>query len=86
MKKKVARSIGLGLLVLILCPNVSRADAVITWSENARKAAEAACLYISGNGLFESRMHAMMHAAIHDAINAIDRRSRPYAFDAEARG
>ena len=26
----------------------------------------------------------MVHAAIHDAVNAIDRRSRPYAFDAEA--
>ena len=31
-------------------------------------------------------MYAMMHAAIHDAINAIDRRSRPYVFDAEANG
>ena len=86
MKNHVAGSIGLSLLVLMLCPSVSRADAVITWSENARKASEAACLYISGNGLFESRMYAMMHAAIHDAINAIDRRSRPYAFDAEANG
>ena len=27
-------------------------------------------------------MYAMMHVAIHDALNAIDRRSRPYAFDA----
>jgi hypothetical protein len=26
----------------------------------------------------------MMHIAIHDALNAIDRRSRPYAFDAQA--
>ena len=25
----------------------------------------------------------MMHMAIHDALNAIDRRSRPYAFDAQ---
>ena len=24
-------------------------------------------------------MYAMMHVAIHDALNAIDRRSRPYA-------
>ena len=31
----------------------------------------------------ESRLYAMMHVAIHDALNAIDRRSRPYAFDAQ---
>jgi hypothetical protein len=29
-------------------------------------------------------MYAMMHIAIHDALNAIDRRSRPYAFDMQA--
>ncbi|HWL91375.1 MAG TPA: vanadium-dependent haloperoxidase, partial [Actinomycetota bacterium] len=28
----------------------------------------------------ESRMYAMTHVAIHDALNAIDRRYRPYAF------
>ena len=28
--------------------------------------------------LHESRLYAMMHLAIHDALNAIDRRSRPY--------
>ena len=27
----------------------------------------------------EARMYAMMHVAIHDALNGIDRRSRPYA-------
>ena len=86
MNKQVAGRIGLALSLLVLLPGVSSADAVITWSENASKAAKAACLYISGNGLFESRMYAMMHAAIHDAINAIDRRSRPYVFDAEANG
>ena len=86
MKNHVAGRIGLGLLVVLLCPSVSSADAVITWSENASKAAKAGCLYISGNGLFESRMYAMMHAAVHDAINAIDRRSRPYVFDAQATG
>jgi hypothetical protein len=30
-------------------------------------------------------MYAMAHLAIHDALNAIDRRSRPYAFDATAK-
>ena len=54
------------------------------WNENAAKAATAACLHISGNGLVESRMYAMVHAAVNDALNSIDRRSRPYAFDGSA--
>ena len=62
------------------------ADAVLTWNENAAKAATAACIHISGNGLAESRMYAMVHVAVHDAVNAIDRRSRPYAFDANVNG
>jgi hypothetical protein len=86
MRKHVAGSIGLGFAFLTLCPSAARADAVITWSENAVKAAKAACVIASGNGLAESRMYAMMHAAVHDAVNAIDRRSRPYAFDWEITG
>ena len=49
--------------------------------ENAGKAATAACIAPLDNPLHESRMYAMMHIAIHDAVNAIDRRSRPYTFD-----
>jgi hypothetical protein len=86
MKHRLVGGIGLLLPLLILSPSPVRADAVITWSENAAKAAEAACLIASGNGLAEARMYAIMHAAIHDAVNAIDRRSRPYAFDAEVSG
>jgi hypothetical protein len=81
MTKQVATSIGLTLL-LVSWPSAASADPVITWNENAAKAATAACLHASGNGLAESRMYAMVHAAIHDAVNAVDRRSRPYAFDA----
>jgi hypothetical protein len=86
MKNQVAGNIGwLALLTVVLWPCAASADAVITWSENAAKAARAACLIASGNGLAESRMYAIMHVAVHDAVNAIDRRSRPYAFDREAR-
>ena len=60
----------------------STADAVIAWNANAGKAAIAACISPTDNPLHESRMYAMTHVAIHDALNAIDRRSRPYAFDA----
>jgi vanadium-dependent haloperoxidase-like protein len=56
-------------------------DPVITWSANAGAAALAACIAPTGNPLHESRMYAMMHVAIHDALNAIDRRSQPYVFD-----
>jgi hypothetical protein len=58
------------------------ADSVTTWSANAGKAALAACISPGNDPLHESRMYAMTHIAIHDALNAIDRRSRPYAFDA----
>ena len=73
-------------LSLVAWPAAASADAVVTWNQHAAQAATAACLHISGNGLAESRMYAMMHAAIHDAVNAIDRRSRPYAFNAKVHG
>lgn len=57
------------------------ADAVTTWNANAGKAALAACIAPGDDPLHEGRAYTMMHIAIHDALNAIDRRSRPYAFD-----
>ena len=57
------------------------ADAVIAWNENAGEAATVACLAPLNDPLHESRIYAAMHVAIHDALNAIDRRSRPYVFD-----
>ena len=60
-------------------------DAVLTWNENAGKAATAACIAPLANPLHESRMYAMMHIAVHDALNAIDRRSRPYAYNVRGR-
>jgi hypothetical protein len=59
-------------------------DAVTVWNANAGVAATAACLAPLDNPLHESRTYAMMHVAIHDALNAIDRRSRPYALDVQA--
>jgi hypothetical protein len=60
-------------------------DAVSAWNANAGKAALAACISPGDDPLHESRMYAMTHLAIHDALNAIDRRSRPYAFNATAK-
>jgi hypothetical protein len=61
-------------------PEAQASDAVSTWNANAGDAALAACLAPTDNPLHESRLYAATHLAIHDALNAIDRRSSPYAF------
>jgi hypothetical protein len=76
----------LTLSVALLWPHTAQADAVTDWNVRAGRAAMAACLSPTGNGLAEARMYAMVHVAIHDALNAIDRRSRPYALDEEVNG
>ena len=62
----------------------STGDAVISWSANAGVAATKACIAPLDNPFHEARMYAMMHIAIHDALNAIDRKYQPYAFDKKA--
>lgn len=57
----------------------ARADAITDWNVIAVHAAEA-----SGKGPVSSCDIAMAHVAMHDALNAIDRRYEPYAFDAVA--
>jgi len=61
-------------------------DAVIKWNANAGMAAMKACMNATENNdpFHESRMYAMMHIAIHDALNAIDRKYQPYAYDQKA--
>jgi hypothetical protein len=56
-------------------------DAVILWNARAGEAATKACIAPLDDPFHESRMYAMMHIAIHDALNAIDRRFQPYVFD-----
>jgi hypothetical protein len=56
-------------------------DAVILWNARAGEAATKACIAPLDDPFHESRMYAMMHIAIHDALNAIDRRFQPHAFD-----
>jgi hypothetical protein len=69
------------LSLWVLQPEVAQADAITDWNVHANSAANATCIGPSGNGLYESRLYAMVHVAIHDAVNAIDRRSRPYVYD-----
>jgi hypothetical protein len=59
-------------------------DAVTQWNATAGTAATKACLAPLDNPFHESRMYALMHLAIHDALNAIDRRYQPYAYDQKA--
>src|ERR1700757_3407616 len=76
------------LLLILGSARFTRGDAVLDWNETAASAAFAAGLDNLTDGcvdaLHESRIFAMMHAAIHDALNAIERRSQPYALDAQA--
>lgn len=53
-------------------------DAVTTWNANAVDAAVAACLSPANHPLLEVRLYAMVHLAIHDALNAIQGRFAPY--------
>ena len=80
----VARCTVERLMSLIAAPAVARADAVTDWNANAGAAALAACTAPNDNPLHESRLYVMLHLAVHDALNAIQRRSRPYAYDAVA--
>jgi hypothetical protein len=59
-------------------------DAVIVWNAHAGVAATKACIAPLADPFHESRLYAMMHIAIHDALNAINRRFRPYTFDQPA--
>lgn len=59
-------------------------NAVVVWNANAGEAAIAACIAPVDNPLHESRMYAMAHLAVHDALNAIDSRSAPYHWDGQA--
>jgi hypothetical protein len=73
-----------GAFAWLAAPGLASADAVTDWNANAGAAALAACIAPSDDPLHESRLYAMLHLAVHDALNAIKRRSRPYAYDASA--
>jgi hypothetical protein len=76
----------LSLSVLLSAPHSALGDAVTTWNADAGAAAIAACIspVELANPLHEARLYAIAHVAIHDALNAIDRRFRPYAFHGRA--
>jgi hypothetical protein len=59
---------------------------VLDWNVAAVAAATAACLAPEANPLLESRMYAMTQLAVHDALNAIDRRAESYGPRFHVRG
>ena len=65
----------LGLLVLLL-PYQADADEVFDWNVTGFDAAAAG----GQNNVVLSRTMAMLHLAVHDALNAIDRRYEPYVY------
>jgi hypothetical protein len=86
-----SRSVFFGILLTAVSPfglsgAHAAADAVITWNANAGAAAMKACMNADAtNDPFdESRMYAMMHIAIHDAVNAINPKYKSYAYDKKA--
>jgi hypothetical protein len=84
MNVHTASYASLSACVLCCAPQLAAADAVTDWNATAGAAALAACIAPADDPLHESRMYAMAHIAMHDALNAIDRRSRPYAADFQA--
>src|SRR6185312_213335 len=68
----------LGLLALL--PYRTAADEVLDWNVTGFDAAVAG----GQNNVVLSRTMAMMHLAVHDALNAIDRRYEPYLYQASA--
>jgi pimeloyl-ACP methyl ester carboxylesterase/membrane-associated phospholipid phosphatase len=82
--------IRLSLLLTFVLPCNARvpdappdAQLLVAWNARLLATAEAEDRFLTLKGV---RSAAMMHLAIHDAINAIDPRFRPYALDVDGRG
>src|SRR5262245_16184139 len=78
---KIKRGFTLSLLTILAIVSISsstaKADAVTRWHQIASTATTPPEPNIPPP--YQSRIFAMTHAAIHDALNAIDRRYKPYA-------
>ena len=80
----VAAGTGAGAAASTSSRHASAGNTVLEWNANAGEAAIAAGLAPLNNPLHESRAYAMMHIAVHDALNAIDRRYESYAYRGRA--
>ena len=86
MRKHAFTLVSIFLLFVLGESRQAAADEVTKWNETATRVAFDTGLSAPlGNPIFDSRVNAMTHAAIHDALNAINRLYRPYAFDQHGR-
>jgi len=75
------RAIILAGISLALSPAAFADNAVTRANEAMGLTMIAACQSPVGNPFHESRAYAMANLAIHDALNAIERKYQPYAYD-----
>ena len=71
----------LGALILLPAAPAVRADTIPDWNLTTAETLQTAK---AGSGLAQSRVHAMVHGAMFDAVNAVERRYHSYAADLEA--
>jgi len=80
-RSKIKRGFVLSVLTMLVfgahVSSAARADAVTHWNEIATTVTIPSAANLAPP--YQSRIFAMTHAAIHDALNAIDRRYKPYA-------
>lgn len=82
MKKPVFGVFTLFLLLILGWSRLAKADEVTKWNEIAGQVSFASGL-ANSLGPVEVRIDAMVHVAIHAALNAIERRYHPYALDVQ---
>jgi len=74
--------LGIGVLPTQAAPPTVQADdPVLAWNEIVAEATVRSGIAPLFDPLHESRLYAMVHIAVHDALNGIERHSRPYAVD-----
>ena len=81
---KIKPAFVLSVLTLVFVTTVSstaKADAVTHWNEIATRITTPPVTNLASP--YQSRIYAMTHAAIHDALNAIDCRYSPYALSGQ---
>ena len=75
--RQIVAALAAALLVTAIARRVS-ADEVTRWNQVATDASAVA----NTNPLTESRIFAILHVAIHDAVNAVELRYEPYQLKA----
>lgn len=79
LKRKSALSVIVALLAIALC-DAARADVVTEWNQRAQQA----LLTANTSPIASSRVLAIVHVAVFDAVNGIERRYTPIHVDFDA--